>query len=58
METIGDCYMAVTGVPDPQPDHAVIMVQVEFLIVVHVILFVCGNPHINFVVCQSLPKNV
>lgn len=27
VETIGDCYMAVTGVPDPQPDHAVIMVQ-------------------------------
>jgi class 3 adenylate cyclase len=25
IETIGDCYMAVTGLPDPQEDHAVIM---------------------------------
>ena len=22
VETIGDCYMAVTGIPNPQPDHA------------------------------------
>jgi class 3 adenylate cyclase len=22
VETIGDCYMACTGLPDPQPDHA------------------------------------
>jgi len=27
VETIGDCYMAVTGLPDPQPDHAVIMAR-------------------------------
>jgi class 3 adenylate cyclase len=25
VETIGDCYIAVAGLPDPQPDHAVIM---------------------------------
>jgi class 3 adenylate cyclase len=25
VETIGDCYVAVTGVPEPQKDHAVIM---------------------------------
>jgi class 3 adenylate cyclase len=25
IETIGDCYVAVTGVPEPQPWHAVIM---------------------------------
>jgi class 3 adenylate cyclase len=25
VETIGDCYVAVTGLPDPQPDHAVRM---------------------------------
>ena len=25
VETIGDCYVAVTGVPDPQGQHAVIM---------------------------------
>jgi class 3 adenylate cyclase len=25
--TIGDCYIAVTGIPDYQPDHAVIMCQ-------------------------------
>jgi cell division protein FtsL len=23
VETIGDCYMAVTGLPEPQPDHAI-----------------------------------
>jgi Adenylate and Guanylate cyclase catalytic domain len=27
VETIGDCYMAVTGLPEPQPNHAVIMVR-------------------------------
>jgi class 3 adenylate cyclase len=27
VETIGDCYLAVTGLPEPQPDHAVIMAK-------------------------------
>lgn len=27
VETIGDCYMAVTGLPDPQPDHAWVMAK-------------------------------
>jgi class 3 adenylate cyclase len=27
VETIGDCYVAVTGVPVPQDDHAVVMVK-------------------------------
>jgi class 3 adenylate cyclase len=27
VETIGDCYVAVAGLPDPQPDHAVIMTR-------------------------------
>jgi len=27
VETIGDCYMAVTGLPNPQKDHAVIMAR-------------------------------
>jgi class 3 adenylate cyclase len=27
VETIGDCYVAVTGIPQPQEDHAVIMVK-------------------------------
>jgi class 3 adenylate cyclase len=27
IETIGDCYVAVTGIPEPQDDHAVIMVK-------------------------------
>lgn len=27
VETIGDCYVAATGLPDPQPDHAAIMVR-------------------------------
>jgi class 3 adenylate cyclase len=27
VETIGDCYVAVTGLPEPQPDHAMIMVK-------------------------------
>jgi class 3 adenylate cyclase len=27
IETIGDCYVAVTGLPDPQPRHAVIMTE-------------------------------
>lgn len=25
VETVGDSYVAVAGLPDPQPDHAVIM---------------------------------
>ena len=27
VETIGDCYVAVAGIPSPQPEHAVIMVR-------------------------------
>ena len=27
VETIGDCYVACCGLPDPQPDHAVIMAR-------------------------------
>ena len=27
IETIGDCYVAVTGLPEPTPDHAVIMAK-------------------------------
>lgn len=27
METIGDCYVAVAGLPDPRPDHAVVMAR-------------------------------
>jgi len=29
VETIGDCYVAVTGLPDPQPDHAIRMAKVR-----------------------------
>jgi class 3 adenylate cyclase len=25
VETVGDCYVAVAGVPEPRPDHAVVM---------------------------------
>ncbi|KAL7561134.1 hypothetical protein ACA910_004617 [Epithemia clementina (nom. ined.)] len=27
VETVGDCYVAVTGLPDPRPDHAVVMAR-------------------------------
>ena len=27
VETVGDCYVAVAGLPDPRPDHAVIMAR-------------------------------
>ncbi|CAB9523362.1 Receptor-type guanylate cyclase gcy [Seminavis robusta] len=27
VETIGDCYLAVTGLPDPRRDHAIIMAR-------------------------------
>jgi class 3 adenylate cyclase len=27
VETIGDCYVAVAGLPDPQEDHATIMTK-------------------------------
>ncbi|KAG7348833.1 family 3 adenylate cyclase [Nitzschia inconspicua] len=27
VEVVGDCYVAVTGLPDPRPDHAVVMAK-------------------------------
>jgi class 3 adenylate cyclase len=27
VETIGDCYVAVCGLPDPRKDHAVVMAR-------------------------------
>jgi len=27
VETVGDCYVAVTGLPDPRKDHAVAMAR-------------------------------
>jgi class 3 adenylate cyclase len=27
VETVGDCYVAATGIPDPRDDHAVLMVR-------------------------------
>ena len=27
VETVGDCYVAVTGLPDPRKDHALAMVR-------------------------------
>jgi len=27
VETVGDCYVAVSGLPDPRPDHAVVMAR-------------------------------
>lgn len=30
LETIGDCYVAATGLPEPNKDHAVIMTRFAF----------------------------
>jgi class 3 adenylate cyclase len=30
IETIGDCYVAVSGLPEPREDHAVVMVKFAF----------------------------
>jgi class 3 adenylate cyclase len=27
VETIGDCYVAVAGLPEPRPDHALVMAR-------------------------------
>jgi class 3 adenylate cyclase len=27
VETVGDCYVAATGIPDPREDHAVLLVR-------------------------------
>ena len=27
METVGDCYVAVSGLPTPRPDHCVVMAK-------------------------------
>jgi len=35
VETIGDCYVAVTGLPDPDKDHAVIMAKFAFECLYH-----------------------
>lgn len=35
IETIGDCYVAVTGLPEPQADHAVRMARFAYEIMLH-----------------------
>lgn len=35
VETIGDCYVAVTGIPTAQPDHAVRMARFAYEIMLH-----------------------
>ena len=30
VETVGDCYVAVTGLPDPRKDHAVVMARFAY----------------------------
>jgi class 3 adenylate cyclase len=30
VETIGDCYLAVTGLPEPQANHAMIMARFAY----------------------------
>jgi class 3 adenylate cyclase len=27
VEVVGDCYVAVAGLPDPRPDHAIVMAK-------------------------------
>ena len=27
VETVGDCYVAAAGLPDPRPDHALVMAR-------------------------------
>jgi class 3 adenylate cyclase len=27
VETVGDCYVAVCGLPDPRPDHSIVMAR-------------------------------
>jgi class 3 adenylate cyclase len=31
VETVGDSYVAATGIPEPQPDHAIIMVKFAYV---------------------------
>ena len=42
VETIGDCYMAVTGLPEPQQDHAVRMVRFARLLTQRMVHIVKG----------------
>jgi Adenylate and Guanylate cyclase catalytic domain len=30
VETVGDCYVAVAGLPDPRKDHAVVMARFAY----------------------------
>jgi class 3 adenylate cyclase len=36
VETIGDCYVAATGMPDPRPDHAVLMAKFANVCLSHI----------------------
>ena len=42
VETVGDCYVAVAGLPDPRPDHALVMAQFAEDCIEHVHALVMG----------------
>lgn len=42
VETVGDCYVAVAGLPDPMPHHASVMAQFAEDCIEHVQSLVMG----------------
>jgi class 3 adenylate cyclase len=52
IKTIGDCYVAVKGLPVPQPDHAIRMARFAHEIMLAASLESLLGPGTAFLVCK------
>jgi class 3 adenylate cyclase len=52
VETVGDCYVAVTGLPNPRHDHHLRMVS--DIVLLSWIMMLSSDPFLNFQLVRTL----